>query len=245
MARRKLNADGVPTEIPSIQRKKSTTLFDGIDPSSRQASKGDDSGDAPTMLTNSVEESAIFPDDLPTRPGGVPPMPAPGVEVPEVGEPPTQIADGIPRKSSEEAAAPGPTNQGQQGEDPSQDPVVGWLVVVKGPGMGVSTRLGIGQNRVGRGENVRVRINLGDNQISRSDQMSIAYDPKSNKFHIHPGTGLNLTYLNDEPVLGSSPLVDRSEITIGETTLRFVALCGDDFSWSNRDRDEERIPSAD
>ncbi len=130
--------------------------------------------------------------------------------------------------------------QGNQPGSPTDGPVVGWLVVVKGPGRGISRRLGMGQNSVGRGENVRVRINFGDNEISRSNHTAITYDPRGNSFHIQPGTGPNLTYLNDVPVLRPTTLSDRDSIAIGKTTLRFVALCGDRFNWSDR----ESNPSA-
>lgn len=111
------------------------------------------------------------------------------------------------------------------------DPVVGWLAVVAGPGKGASARLGNGQNSIGRGAGSRVRLDFGDRQISRSEHAVLTYDPRSNRFFIQQGNGVNLVYLEDKPVLSPTPLPNGSRIILGKTTLRFVALCDDEFTW--------------
>ena len=111
------------------------------------------------------------------------------------------------------------------------DPVVGWLAVVAGPGKGAAVRLGNGQNSVGRGEGSRVRLDFGDRQISRNEHAVLTYDPRSNRFFIQQGHGVNLVYLDDKPVLSPTPLPHGSRITLGQTTLRFVALCDEEFTW--------------
>ena len=116
------------------------------------------------------------------------------------------------------------------------DPVVGWLVIVQGPGLGASLRLGMGQNSIGRGADARVRLDYGDTQISRSNHASVTYDHRGDTFYVQPGNGVNLTYLDDGPVLGATPLPNRARITIGETTLRFVALCDGSFSWNESEQ---------
>jgi hypothetical protein len=47
------------------------------------------------------------------------------------------------------------------------------------------------------------------------------------------GSGTNLTYLNDQPVLIPIELPSQSHISIGNTVLRFVPLCGDAFAWQD------------
>ena len=42
------------------------------------------------------------------------------------------------------------------------DPTVGWLVVVDGPGKGQVRRLGYGVNSLGRGGKSRVKLDFGD-----------------------------------------------------------------------------------
>ena len=58
---------------------------------------------------------------------------------------------------------------GTQDEQASamDDPPVGWLVVIKGPGQGRFVALGNGSNSIGRDESERVRIDFGDETISR------------------------------------------------------------------------------
>ena len=141
--------------------------------------------------------------------------------------PKTVIAGGQARRDPKQEvdAAKGDTDSGMA------DPVVGWLVVTDGPGKGSAVRLGNGQNSIGRGETSRVRLNFGDSQISRNDHAVVIYDPKQNRFYIRQGQGVNLVYLDDNPVLSPTPLPSGGRITLGETTLRFVALCNDEFQW--------------
>ena len=115
-----------------------------------------------------------------------------------------------------------------QGADPSKvtdamdDPVVGWVVVVDGPGRGADRRLGYGINRIGRGPECRVILNFGDDKISRVAHCLISFDPKSRCYYLQHGDGQNLTYLGDSPVLAPVELKGGERFTIGQTTLLFV-----------------------
>src|SRR4051794_30837341 len=62
-----------------------------------------------------------------------------------------------------QAGAPAPSAQG----GPADDPVVGWLVVVDGPGKGRSIEIGIGANALGRDPTQKLRVDFGDQHISR------------------------------------------------------------------------------
>lgn len=115
----------------------------------------------------------------------------------------------------------------------SSDPVTGWLVVESGPGRGHSIQVGSGMNTVGRGQDQRISLPYGDTTISSAKHCMISYDPRSHHFGLHLGDGANLTYVNGEPVYGSVDLPNFARIEIGATKLRFVALCGDNFSWGN------------
>ena len=117
--------------------------------------------------------------------------------------------------------------------DPMEDPVVGWLVVVAGPGQGRVCRLGEGINKLGRGTNSRVRLDFGDERVSRENHAVVTYDPRNRTFYVQHGEGMNLTYLGDAPVLSPTPLEAMQEIGIGGTTLRFVPFCGPDFDWQD------------
>lgn len=123
--------------------------------------------------------------------------------------------------------------------DGMDDPVVGWLVIVEGPGKGRAMQLGYGANSIGRGETDRINLNFGDDQISRGGHATVTYDPRGRKFYVQHGGGTNLTYLDDQPVLIPIELPALSHISIGNTVLRFVPLCGDAFDWQDIEESQE------
>ena len=118
------------------------------------------------------------------------------------------------------------------------DPVVGWLVIVEGLGKGRAMQLGYGSNSLGRGATDRVKLDFGDDQISRSGHAVVTYDPRGRKFYVQHGGGTNLTYLGDQPVLSPTELPVLSHISIGNTVLRFVPLCGAEFDWQDTEGSE-------
>jgi hypothetical protein len=111
------------------------------------------------------------------------------------------------------------------------EPVVGWLVIIDGPGKGNFVKLGFGMNAIGRSIESRVSIDFGDDQISRENHALLTYDTKNRKFYIQHGGGANLTYLGESPVLQPFELKGNEVISIGNTKLYFVPLCGVNFNW--------------
>lgn len=109
---------------------------------------------------------------------------------------------------------------------------VGWLVVVNGPGTGSSFTLFSGVSSIGRGPDQTVPLAFGDNSISRENHAAVAYDAEQRSFFLGHGGKTNLVRLNDRPVLSTEELKSDDEVRIGETTLRFIALCGAKFSWN-------------
>jgi len=118
--------------------------------------------------------------------------------------------------------------------DAMVDPLVGWLVIIAGPGQGNFVRLGQGMNSIGRAEGQRSRIDFGDTEISRNVHASLTYDPRGRKFYLMHGGGQNLTYLGETPVLQPALLQGGELISLGKTTLKFIPLCGPDFDWSQQ-----------
>ena len=198
-----------------------------------------------------VGEPAEFAGNGRERPGPVPP-PATGPEGGDAGptqpatprerardsstgEPRTVIAGGPWAPPAVDQSPRQPAEPAGPAEGPrpvSDDPVVGWLVVVDGPGIGAEIVLGNGQNALGRGEDARARIDFGDPEISRAAHAIVAYDWKSNRFYLQQGTGTNLTYMNGQQLLEPVELVPGSEFTVGNTTLRFVPFCDESFTWA-------------
>lgn len=118
--------------------------------------------------------------------------------------------------------------------DDLQDPVVGWLVVVRGPGLGQSVPIGVGMNSLGRDVSSRIALPFGDRMISGTDHARIIYDEDNRLFYIAHDRGKSITKLNGEMVATMLQLnnYDIIEITKG-TRLRFVAFCTADFDWSD------------
>jgi len=115
---------------------------------------------------------------------------------------------------------------------------VGWIVVINGPGRGSSFSLFNGVSQIGRGEDQAIKLDFGDNSISRDNHAAIAYDSEQRSFFLGHGGKANLVRLNNKPVLSTEEISDGDLIRIGETTLRFVALCNDEFDWENDSQDE-------
>ncbi|RDC68960.1 FHA domain-containing protein [Rhodovulum sp. 12E13] len=133
---------------------------------------------------------------------------------------------------SRDFAARDPFSQGAS--DARRGPMfpIGWVVVTAGPGRGASYALTAGVATLGRGDDQTVCLDFGDTAISRQAHASIAYDPETNCVYLGAGAKSNLVRLNDRPVLATEQLEDGDTIRIGETTLRFAALCGPDFAWT-------------
>jgi hypothetical protein len=131
----------------------------------------------------------------------------------------------------------------KQGDAPAEVAVVeahtmfpvGWIMVMEGPGRGASFTLTAGVSKIGRGEDQAVRLDFGDNSISRDNHAAIAYDEEQRTFFIGHGGKANLVRLNDMPVLSTEALEDGDLVRIGETSLRFLALCGPEFAWEDEE----------
>lgn len=119
-------------------------------------------------------------------------------------------------------------------QDFYKDPLVGWLVIVSGPGKGISLELGYGVNSIGRDNDQRVPLDFGDNEISRKSHAAVIFDQKSRCFFVQHVDGINLTYVNDVPVLQPVEIKGKEVISIGNTKLVFVPLCDADFDWLDR-----------
>lgn len=110
------------------------------------------------------------------------------------------------------------------------DPVVGWLVCIKGPHFGESFSISSGKNSIGRSHSNRICISR-DNSVSREKHAWIIYEPKKSQFLVQPGEASGLVYMDDENVLQPTVLVKNSVVELGNTKLMLIPLCGKDFSW--------------
>ena len=110
------------------------------------------------------------------------------------------------------------------------EPVVGWLVCVKGLHFGEDFRIKSGRNFIGRSGNNHISLSA-DTSVSREKHAVLTYDAINNQFLIQPDDSAELCYLNDEPVLVPTKLTINDRITVGESELMFIPFCSDAFTW--------------
>lgn len=194
--------------------------------------KNDDSASAPTRIRE-------------VRPAGKPmapreadaPKPVPASAPTQVfggGAPSPTVIKGFGSSTPATTGMSAPEAQQMMEKKPASfDPVVGWLVIVEGPGRGQSVAIYAGMNSLGRSAGQRIRVDFGDAAISGEGAAFITFEPKRRTFHINHGGKANIVYLNEEAVLSPMPLAGGSAIQIGETKFRFVQFCGPDFTWED------------
>ena len=113
------------------------------------------------------------------------------------------------------------------------EPVVGWVVCVKGAYYGQSFALHSGKNKIGRSQEFDVRL-LNDDSVSRSCVASIVFDTKAASFSILPGESDSLCYVNGEALYDRRTLTGYEQIELGDSERNmfvFIPLCGERFTW--------------
>ena len=174
------------------------------------ATEGRDGATTPTASTGGVTRRIVRSE------------PAPAIKPP---------AESAPKPA---ARPPATAPTGGATRDPLVNPVVGWLAVIAGSGVGEILPLGYGVNDIGQGTAVRVRLDFGDETITGGDQSitiyaAIIYTARTRRFYLQSVAAE--TGLNGRPVRGSVELTGGETLQLGQTRLRFVPLCGPDFDW--------------
>jgi len=114
------------------------------------------------------------------------------------------------------------------------DPVVGWVIITKGKGVGKSFELGQGNNSIGKNSTNKVSLDFGDETISREEHLKIVFDPIHVKFWaVQNGNSRNLAYLNKAPILMPTELKPYDCISLGSTEFKFIPFCGEKHSWED------------
>lgn len=168
----------------------------------------------------------------------IPPVTPPKIE--EQAPPTTRVV------SADAAPAAEPRTQLVRGQPPLErgefksDPVVGWLVIVGGQGIGAFRPVFEGNNTIGRSPENRIPIDFGDDAISGHEQAYIRYDSTDRTFLFVPNLAkTNVASVNDKRPTAAVPLRAMDVITMGRTQLVFVPFCGPEFDWgelANLDR---------
>ncbi|MBW4710081.1 FHA domain-containing protein [Roseobacter sp. YSTF-M11] len=208
-------ADDGAADLVAFAQQQMTALGGGTEPAAREAAEP-----APLDLSNTAPLSGV-------------PAPAAGRSGRRAGRVKTRLL-GFNR-SEGEANDPFDASENATAKPQHDKFPVGWLVVIEGPGVGHSFSIFSGASMIGRGEDQVIKLDFGDNSISRHNHAAIAYDEEENKFYIGHGGKSNIIRRNARPVLSTEELHHADLLRIGETTLRFVALCGSDFKWDMTD----------
>ena len=116
---------------------------------------------------------------------------------------------------------------------------VALVMVIGGPGVGECFALQAVKSEIGRGDDQAIRLDFGDMAVSRSNHAAIVYDPDKHNFLLGHGGKSNVVRLNGKPVVSTTDLKGGDEIQIGETTMRFVAICSEKFNWIEADQADE------
>ncbi|HZW26238.1 MAG TPA: FHA domain-containing protein [Gallionella sp.] len=138
----------------------------------------------------------------------------------------------VPASNAGKTVAILPTRAGQSADSNQTtfDPVTGWLVCTKGKDCGKDFRIVSGWNGIGRDPSMAICI-PSDESISRQDHAKILYESKKRTFHLAAGDGRNAVYLNGDVLLQPAQLKYSDVIELGNTQLRFIPLCGEQFVW--------------
>lgn len=110
------------------------------------------------------------------------------------------------------------------------DPVVGWLVCVKGEYFGQSFNLKAGNNTVGRAMNMDIPL-AQEPSVSRNKHCVITYEPLNQVFYIQQGESSGLTYLNGEMVMFPTKMKEQDRIKLGTVELLLIPFCTNGFRW--------------
>ncbi len=114
------------------------------------------------------------------------------------------------------------------------DPVVGWLVVIDGPGKGGFCPIFYGNNSIGRNSDQRIALDFGDTAISAEEQAYLQYNHKKREFLFVPNLAKpNIVEVNEDNLANPGLLKRFDKIRMGETTLLFVPLCDEHFEWGD------------
>ena len=163
----------------------------------------------------------------------IPPLVRAEVEVAEDAAPTTRVV-----RPQQRAASPERT-QILRGKPKvavgafDQDPVVGWLVIIGGPGLGSFRPVFEGNNTIGRSAGQRIPIDFGDDAISSEEQAYLRYDSAERAFLFVPNLAkTNIVSVNGKRPTAAVPLAAMDVIAMGRTQLVFVPFCGAEFDWS-------------
>lgn len=111
------------------------------------------------------------------------------------------------------------------------EPVVGWLVCVKGECQGESFEIRSGNNNLGRSQDNDICIS--DSTISR-EQAIVIFEPRKQNFYIKPKDNSQFMYVGGDEVAERIQMTPYMKIEIGDKAeFIFVPFSGEKFNWKD------------
>lgn len=229
------------TEPPggSIPNRILGTLRDALAAASRDATGEVTLAERTELLPRDDKDAQPAPAKLQSAAEAVKHAKAPAPETSQ-GEPTTRVVRG--RESGKPPAAPEVNDVKTQvvrgkpkiaREAFTQDPVVGWLVIIGGPGLGSYRPIFEGNNAIGRAASQRIPLDFGDTSISGEEQAYIRYDSVDRSFLFVPNLSkTNVVAVNNKRPTSAVILELMDVISVGRTQLAFVPFCSAEFDWS-------------
>lgn len=111
--------------------------------------------------------------------------------------------------------------------------VVGWLVALNGVARGEPYAVRLGRNIIGRDRKSDIYVN--DDQAS-AHHADLVFRPDEGRYILMDHNSTNGTYVNDAEIEPRRDLLDRDTVTIGKHKFLFVALCDENFTWDDRNK---------
>lgn len=116
-------------------------------------------------------------------------------------------------------------------------PVIGWLLCIKGQYLGQSYEIRYGSNQLSLNHIAKQNLDMSEND-TEGYFTSISFNSGLNKFLIVPGISRELVYLNGNLLLEKAFLNQNDKVQIGESTLMFLPLLSDLFSWNKYQKED-------
>jgi len=110
-------------------------------------------------------------------------------------------------------------------------PVVGWLVIVDGHGVGKSFELKRGLNEIGKDKENSISLDYGDDSINALRHFIVIYDHTKGNFLIQNGSNDNEIFLNNKKMFYFDTLSTTDTIKVGSTTMKFISFCNETCVW--------------
>ena len=198
-----------------------------------------------TKPRSAIDKTVSIMDDIPSITPDIPPSQQPQqIQEPilsPASTPPHEVEEAAPTNSSLQAAVNAVVSH-KDTEDvktvalwnapAGAEPVVGWLVCVKGEYFGQSFNLKTGNNTVGRAMNMDIPL-AQEPSVSRNKHCVITFEPQNHIFYIQQGESSGLTYLNGEMIMAPTKMNEHDSIKLGAAEFLLIPFCTTDFKWEN------------